>query len=144
MLGNLILKMPSYFSMLRQTPGDHWGWSVLMEMKLVCPYWNNVLWIEARGAKFSSFGQFTFAVESSPGIEGKLLEIVPFPDFCLFLSSFPSSWSLDHKCLPMASNNSITILNYFNQTDLHNFHAVEEIFHKCWNVPCYSHLTLIT
>jgi hypothetical protein len=68
-----------------------------MEMKLVCPYWNVFEGIESMGARFSSIGLFTFAVESSPGIEGQLLEIAPFLDFSLWNSSFPSSWNLDSQ-----------------------------------------------
>jgi hypothetical protein len=74
---------------------------VLMEMKLVCPYWNVFEGIESKGAKFSSIGLFTFAIESSPGIEdltsGKLVEIAHFLDFCLSFSSFPSSLNLDSQ-----------------------------------------------
>ena len=68
---------------------------MLIEMKLVCPYWNVFDGIESMGARLSSIGLITFAVESSPGIEGKLLEIAPLLDFFLSNSSFPSVWNLD-------------------------------------------------
>ena len=74
---------------------------MLMEMKLVCPYWNVFEGIESKGARFTSIGLLTFALESSPGIEdltsGKLLEIAHFLNFCLCFFSFPSSLNLDSQ-----------------------------------------------
>ena len=55
--------------------------------------------------------------------------------FLLLISapSPPSVYPLGiwvHKCSPMKSNISITILYNFNKKDLHNFHAVKEILQK--------------